>query len=90
MTGAFLATSGTTLTPVGYRKRITETEAQRTLGVARALLVEGPKGCGKTWFAKRFARSEVLLGGWCFSTKIAKLVKQNSRSESCVSSEIGI
>ena len=51
----------TTLTPVGYRKRIAETEAQRTLGVARALLVEGPKGCGKTWFAKRFARSEVLL-----------------------------
>ena len=28
---------------------------------APALLVEGPKGCGKTWFAKRFARSEVLL-----------------------------
>ncbi|MCQ3814432.1 MAG: DUF4143 domain-containing protein [Acidimicrobiia bacterium] len=61
MTDAFPETSGTTLTPVGYRKRITETEAQRTLGVARALLVEGPKGCGKTWFAKRFARSEVLL-----------------------------
>ncbi len=51
----------TTLTPVGYRERIAETEAQSTLGTARALLVEGPKGCGKTWFAKRFARSEVLL-----------------------------
>ena len=53
--------STTTLTPVGYRERIAETEAQSTLGTARALLVEGPKGCGKTWFAKRFARSEVLL-----------------------------
>ena len=51
----------TTLTPVGYRERIAETEAQSTLRTARALLVEGPKGCGKTWFAKRFARSEVLL-----------------------------
>lgn len=31
------------------------------LRTARALLVEGPKGCGKTWLAKRFARSEVML-----------------------------
>ena len=35
--------------------------AARALGTARALLIEGPKGCGKTWLAKRFARSEVLL-----------------------------
>lgn len=31
------------------------------LRTARALLVEGPKGCGKTWFGKHFAQSEVLL-----------------------------
>lgn len=50
-----------TLTPAGYSGRIAEANAVRVLRTARALLVEGPKGCGKTWFAKRFARSEVLL-----------------------------
>ena len=50
-----------TLVPVGYRERVAEAEAEAILRTARALLVEGPKGCGKTWFAKRFARSEVLL-----------------------------
>ncbi len=50
-----------TLTPAGYRARIAETNAARALGTARALLIEGPKGCGKTWLAKRFARSELLL-----------------------------
>ncbi|MCY4067644.1 MAG: DUF4143 domain-containing protein [Acidimicrobiaceae bacterium] len=50
-----------TLTPAGYRRRIAQTSAARTLGTARALLIEGPKGCGKTWLAKHFARSEVLL-----------------------------
>lgn len=50
-----------TLTPAGYLSRITETNAARRLNTARALLIEGPKGCGKTWLAKRFARSEVLL-----------------------------
>ena len=53
--------SEATLTPVGYRGRVAETRAARVLKSAPALLVEGPKGCGKTWFAKRFARSEVLL-----------------------------
>ena len=50
-----------TLTPTGYRTRVAEANAGRVLNTARALLIEGPKGCGKTWFAKRFARSEVLL-----------------------------
>ena len=53
--------SEATLTPVGYRSRVAEVNAERVLRSAPALLVEGPKGCGKTWFAKRFARSEVLL-----------------------------
>ena len=52
---------GQTLTPAGYRSRIAEANADRMLRTARALLVEGPKGCGKTWFAKHLARSEVLL-----------------------------
>ena len=50
-----------TLTPAGYRERVAEASAARILRTARALLLEGPKGCGKTWLAKRFARSEALL-----------------------------
>ena len=50
-----------TLTPVGYRSRVVEADVARALRTARALLIEGPKGCGKTWLAKRFACSEVLL-----------------------------
>ena len=49
------------LTPDGYHTRIAETTATRMLRTARALLIEGPKGCGKTWFGKHFACSEVLL-----------------------------
>ena len=49
------------LTPAGYRRRIAEDSAARILRTARALLIEGPKGCGKTWLAKRFAQSEALL-----------------------------
>ncbi|MCY4622519.1 MAG: AAA family ATPase [bacterium] len=50
-----------TLKPPGYRERVAETTAASILRTARALLIEGPKGCGKTWMAKRFARSEALL-----------------------------
>ncbi len=61
-----MAASGTvepasTLTPEGYSARIAEANAARMLRTARALLIEGPKGCGKTWLAKHFARSEALL-----------------------------
>ena len=44
-----------TLTPRGYRQRIAEANVARILRTARALLIEGPKGCGKTWLAKRFS-----------------------------------
>ena len=53
--------SAPTLTPEGYRYRVAESSVARVVRTARALLIEGPKGCGKTWLAKRFARSEVLL-----------------------------
>ena len=31
------------------------------LAASAAVVVEGPRGCGKTWTSKRFARSEVLF-----------------------------
>lgn len=49
------------LTPSGYLERTVEASVASILRTARALLIEGPKGCGKTWLAKRFAQSEALL-----------------------------
>ena len=49
------------LTPAGYRPRLVDTEMQAALAASPAVLIEGPRACGKTWTGKRFARSEALL-----------------------------
>ena len=49
------------LTPASYRSRVVDREMAETLGASPAVLLEGSRACGKTWTAKRFARSEVLL-----------------------------
>ena len=50
-----------TLTPDGYRKRVADAVVARALAAMPAVVIEGPKGCGKTWTGRRFARSEVLF-----------------------------
>ena len=50
-----------TLTPAGYRRRVTDGAVSRTLAAMPAVVIEGPKGCGKTWTGRSFARSEVLF-----------------------------
>ena len=49
------------LTPDGYQPRVVDAEMDAALAASPAVLVEGPRACGKTWTGKRFARSEVLL-----------------------------
>lgn len=44
-----------------YRPRIADTELAERLGFAGAVLIEGPRSCGKTSLARRAAKSEVLL-----------------------------
>ena len=44
-----------------YQPRIADQELARKLKSAGAVLVEGPKACGKTALARQFAKSEVLL-----------------------------
>ena len=44
-----------------YLDRIVDAEVPVALGSAGAVLIEGPKGCGKTWTGQRFAHSEILL-----------------------------
>ena len=48
-----------TLTPSGYRPRIADGTIAECLDSVGAVLIEGPKGCGKTWTALRRARSAV-------------------------------
>jgi hypothetical protein len=46
---------------VAYRKRVVDAELDRRLSSAGAVVIEGPKACGKTATARRIAASEVLL-----------------------------
>jgi hypothetical protein len=46
---------------MAYVSRIADSELQKRLGAAGAVLVEGAKACGKTETARQVANSEVLL-----------------------------
>jgi len=50
-----------TLTMPGYRTRIAGRQVEDALRRRGAVLVEGVRGCGKTWMSRHFARSEVRL-----------------------------
>ena len=52
-----------TLTPPGYRPRIADSAIADALARMPAVVIEGPRGCGKTWAARNAARSEVLFDG---------------------------
>src|SRR5665811_1624797 len=47
--------------PSEYRPRLADTELKQRLESAGAVVVEGPKACGKTETARQIAASEVLL-----------------------------
>ena len=47
------------LTPPGYMPRVADGEVERSLRASSAVVIEGPRACGKTWTGRRFARSEV-------------------------------
>ena len=49
------------LTMPGYLPRAVETVIDGALRRRGAVLIEGCRGCGKTWAARSFARSEVRL-----------------------------
>lgn len=46
---------------MSYLSRVVDAEVTQSLASAGAVLIEGPKACGKTETARRAARSEVLL-----------------------------
>ena len=47
----------------GYLARVVDDEVADALASSPAVLIEGPRGCGKTWTGQRFARSEIMLDG---------------------------
>ena len=50
-----------TITPPGYLPRIVDAAMRSALETMPAVVVEGPRACGKTWTGRRFARSAVFL-----------------------------
>ncbi|MDE0169690.1 MAG: DUF4143 domain-containing protein [bacterium] len=46
-----------------YQARVVDDEVADALASSPAVLIEGPRGCGKTWTGQRFARSEIMLDG---------------------------
>ena len=49
------------MSPPGYLPRVVDAEVRACLAASPAVLIEGPRACGKTWTAQRFAASEQLL-----------------------------
>ena len=47
------------LAPAGYMPRVVDREVERSLRASPAVVIEGPRACGKTWTGRRHARSEV-------------------------------
>lgn len=53
--------SRSSFVPHGYRPRIVDLEVESGLRSAGFLVLEGPRGCGKTWTGLRHARSAIRL-----------------------------
>jgi len=49
------------IAPKGYLPRIVDDEMHRALEAMPAVLIEGPRACGKTWTGRKFACSAVYL-----------------------------
>lgn len=45
-----------------YRPRLIDKTLQQKLMLAKAVCVQGPKACGKTWAALKAAKSQIMLG----------------------------
>lgn len=52
---------GGPLSPAGYLSRIVDAQVKRALEAAPIVVIDGVKGCGKTWTGLRHARSRVML-----------------------------
>ena len=60
-----------------YKKRIVDEKIEKYLKLFGAVVIEGPKYCGKTWTGRKHAKSEALLyattGGSSNTVELAKI-----------------
>ena len=49
------------IAPEGYLARVVDAEMLRSLGTMPAVLIEGPRACGKTWTGRQFSQSAAYL-----------------------------
>ena len=49
------------LIPGGYLPRLADDEVRSVMESSAAVVIEGPKSCGKTWTGLRHSRSAVML-----------------------------
>ena len=61
------------LTPVEYLPRLVDREVEEALRASPAVVIEGPRACGKTWTGRRHARSEVPFDA-AFENRLAAQV----------------
>lgn len=45
-----------------YRPRVIDEEIEQKLKISKAICIQGPKACGKTWTASKHAESSIMLG----------------------------
>ncbi len=57
----FISSDTPNLTPRNYRPRVVERLLHQALDLAPMVLLEGAKGCGKTWTGLNAAKSSLLL-----------------------------
>ncbi|WP_419863408.1 ATP-binding protein [Candidatus Poriferisodalis sp.] len=62
-----------TLTPAGYRARVADPLIDERLRSVGAVLIEGPKGCGKSWTALNHARSALRFDADASARRLAEL-----------------
>ena len=65
------------LTPSGYRSRVVDAELSNALRASPAVVIEGPRACGKTWTGKHHASSEVPFDA-VFENRLAARVSPSS------------
>ena len=56
-----------------YRQRVVDAELDAALGALGAVVVEGPRACGKTWTSARHAESQVRLDAEPRAAELAEL-----------------
>ena len=47
---------------INYKKRIADKQVEEYLKLFGAVVIEGPKYCGKTWTAMTRAKSSIFIG----------------------------